>query len=100
MSTTQLDDIKKRLSEVMGIVTAKQQENDELLNRIVNLQADLQSSMSTSASSARRRRGLPDPLPMEQQLQELQKERIGKDAEIRQLWTMIHELQQEERRLK
>ncbi|KAF5018488.1 hypothetical protein F66182_9523, partial [Fusarium sp. NRRL 66182] len=100
MSTAQTrEDIKSRLSDVMRIIAAKQQESGALLDRITLLEADLRNSISDSASSARRRRGLPDPLPIERQLQQLQQERIEKDAEIGQLWTKIHDLQQEERSL-
>ncbi|KAG8415538.1 hypothetical protein J3458_009379 [Metarhizium acridum] len=86
----------------MATVAQEQKEFEDILEYINSIEQANLSQMVGSASSARSRRKKSKtmPKPADEELEKYQRRRAGKEESIGLMWQKIHELQQEEKRLK
>jgi Asp-tRNA(Asn)/Glu-tRNA(Gln) amidotransferase C subunit len=94
------EDLKKRISEAMEELGKEQQELDDILGFIGRINdADLEQ-MSGSASSARNKRNKEKARSAAEVKEEHERRRAEKEANIGRMWEKIHDLQEQERKLK
>lgn len=95
----ELENIKKRISEILTDVAKEQEELDDILKFIAAVEDISLQQMSGSASSARSRRSKAKAKSIEEEKKEYEERREQKQVKIRHMWEKIHELQLQERKL-
>lgn len=92
--------IKQRISEIMEDVAKEQQELEEIILFIDNMkQADLHL-MLERASTARSKRSKAQVRSAEEEKQDYERRRNKKQESLECMWMKIHDLQEQEERLK
>ncbi|RMJ07399.1 hypothetical protein CDV36_013006 [Fusarium kuroshium] len=94
-----LNQIKKRISEIMADVAKEQEELDAIVLFIDRIERQNQDQMSQSASSAKRRRRKAAAKTVEEEREDYERRRAEKQDIIGRLWQKIHDLQEQEKQL-
>lgn len=96
----ELEDVKKRISNIMRDFAAEQQQHQNLLDLVRNASPAEVQLMSASASSASLNRQLAEPPDINTTVDDLQRQLIENEAAIGRLWLELADLQERERELK
>ena len=95
----ELEEVKKRMSEIMQDIMQEQKELEKILEFIESLSRDDMQRISESTSSTRRNRNIADIRSAEEEKQSYEEMRVAKEQSLGNLWMKIHELQVKEREL-